>query len=62
MILYLGVIKYADVAELAASAPKRSRWEMKRGDDGAAVKILRSEQRAKNFGHRKSTADNYYCG
>ena len=36
--------RYADVAELAASATKRSRWEMKRGEDGAAVKISRRSQ------------------
>ena len=27
------------VAELAASSPKRSLWEMQRGEDGAAVKV-----------------------
>ena len=50
------LIEYADVAELAASSPKRSRWEKKRGEDGAAVKIWRSEQQATNFGNRKSYA------
>ena len=32
---------YADVAELAASSSMRSLWEMKRDEDGTAVKISR---------------------
>ena len=56
MIWYLSLVKYADVAELAASSPKRSRWEKKWGDDGAAVKILQRPKLKKNFGNRKSHA------
>ena len=54
--------KYARVAESAASSPKRSRWEMQRGEDGAAVKIRRSEERATYFGNRKSHAHATFIG
>ena len=36
-------------AELAASSPKRSLREMKRGEDGAAVKIARRSKPIKRF-------------
>ena len=41
------------VALLWASSPKRSQCEMKRGEDGAAVKIAHRFKVKSNFGHRK---------
>ena len=49
VISYLSLVKYADVAELAASSPKCSRWECKRGEDGVAVKISVPPQGTEKF-------------
>ena len=49
------LIKYADVAELAASSPKRSRWEIQRGEDGAAVKILQRPKLKRILGTARVT-------
>jgi len=37
-----------------ASSPKRRQWRMKRGEDGAAVKIARRSKPISDFGNRKS--------
>ena len=47
--------KYADVAELAASSPKRSRREIQRGEDGAAVKILQRPKLKRILGTARVT-------
>ncbi len=36
-----------------ASSPKRVRWTMQRGEDGAAVEIVRRSKPKNDFGHRK---------
>ena len=47
--------RYADVAELAASSPKRSQWEIQRGEDGAAVKILQRSKLKRILGTARVT-------
>ncbi len=42
-----------------ASSPKRSRWEMKRGEDGTAVKIVRPSKPKKRFWEPQESNQNH---
>ena len=49
------IISLSPLEPREASSLKRRRWRMKRGEDGAAVKIPRRSKPARDFGNRKRT-------